>query len=68
MADIYEVRDDRQGMNELVARFDNEEAANQCRDYVAAGDEAYEQFVTVEPIDIKSLLSDLKSTFDPDDL
>lgn len=68
MADIYEVRDDRQGENRLVARFDNDDAANKCRDYLVEGDDAYERFVTVEPIDAKSLLRGLKSTFDPDDL
>lgn len=68
MAVIYEVRDDRQGENRLMDRYDNEEAANQHRNYLAAGDDTYGDYITVEPINLKSLLRDLKSTFDPDDL
>jgi hypothetical protein len=55
---IYTVIDDRQGMNTILATYDNEESANAHREALSETDKVYGDYFLVERHHVQSLPAD----------
>jgi len=60
---IYQVADDREGLNEILATYNNEEAAEAHRAALEATDDEYGSYFTVTRHTVVSAPSDAQSTF-----